>query len=36
MIEADPDTKMPAKWLVSNSTNAAKFSAVCYLTAKHI
>ena len=36
MIAEDPDTKMPAKWLVSNETNAAKFSAVCYLTAKHI
>lgn len=36
MIAEDPDTKMPAKWLVSNSTNAAKFSAVCYLSAKHI
>ena len=36
MIATDPDTKMPAKWLISNSTTAAKFSAVCYLTAKHI
>ena len=36
MIATDPDTKMPAKWLISNSTIAAKFSAVCYLTAKHI
>ena len=36
MAAEDPDTKLPARWLVSNSTNAARFSAVCYLTAKHI
>lgn len=29
-------TKLPATWLVSNSTIAAKFSATCFLTAKHI
>ena len=36
MIETDPSTKIPARWLVSNSSNAARFSAVCYLSAKHI
>ena len=32
----DPDTKLPATWLVSNSSIAARFSATCYLTARHI
>ena len=32
----DPMTKLPATWLVSNSTIAAQFSATCYLTARHI
>ena len=36
MPPVDPDTKLPATWLVSNSTVAAKFSAVCYLSADHI
>ena len=29
-------TKLPATWLVSNSTIAAKFSATCFLTARHV
>jgi sialate O-acetylesterase len=32
----DTNTKLPATWLVSNSTVAAEFSATCYLTADHI
>ena len=36
MIAVDPDTKLPAKWLVSSPAVAAKFSAVCYLSAKHV
>eukprot|EP01052_Picozoa_sp_SAG31_P035721 SAG31_NODE_4348_length_3325_cov_1.733416_5_plen_138_part_00 len=36
MADMDPDTKLPARWMVSNSTIASKFSATCYLTAKHV
>lgn len=36
MVAVDKDTKLPAKWLVSSPEIAAKFSAVCYLSAKHV
>lgn len=36
MVQMDPQTKLPSRWLVSNSSVAAKWSATCYLTAKHI
>jgi len=36
MQAVDPQSKVPATWLISNTTNAARFSAVCYLTARHI
>eukprot|EP01051_Picozoa_sp_SAG22_P007475 SAG22_NODE_528_length_9431_cov_7.192135_3_plen_183_part_00 len=36
MQAVDKDSGLPAQWLVSNSTIAAKFSATCYLTAKHV
>lgn len=36
MVAVDPGTKLPATWLVSNPELAAKFSATCFLTARHI
>lgn len=36
MGPVDHATKIPATWLVSNAENAARFSAVCYLSAKHV
>jgi sialate O-acetylesterase len=36
MVAVDPNTKLPATWLVSNSSVADRFSATCYLTARHI
>ena len=36
MPAMDNETKLPATWLVSTPEVAAKFSATCYLTARHI
>jgi sialate O-acetylesterase len=36
MEALDAQTKLPATWLVSTPEVAARFSAVCYLSAKHV
>ncbi len=36
MPPIDDMTKLPAQWLISNSSVAAQFSATCFLTARHI